>query len=400
MLIFYAYNNANIITMANLKFNLYQDQQGILLIRGTQIISHELVKSIRKNDIFDKVLVVDIPIINMKTIKFHNTKVLKQYVKTEKINNYYTNFLGNNIGEINVDRIFVNGGWNDSCYVINYFYQINNKIQVCMVEEGTTIYSLSRKYLLKMRPGLNWKGRFVNSLVERKYQSVCEKQLSKEVYTYSEKEFKRLNEDRGAEPIELPQICENNAKIKEVLLQSFTLDYNLKNVYDIIKIIYDKRKVVFLADYVYEDEQIRFIKLMINKIKPSQIIIKPHTGNTAHKLNFAKEIKQKYGAVYVDRNTYYFEGMNTSVDFSEKVLVSRGSGIMLYMKLIYGREPYLIFTYKLYNEYKTEGDIHRIGDLVDMIRNLYNDKSRIMVPESIDQFEEMIEYAYIQSLGY
>ena len=89
-----------------------------------------------------------------------------------------------------------------------------------------------------------------------------------------------------------------------------------------------------------------------------------------------------------------------SVDFSEKVFVSRGSAVMLYMKLIYGKEPYLIFTYKLYKEYKNQGDVNRVGDLVDMIRNLYNDKSRIMVPDSMSQYEQMVENAYIQSLGY
>lgn len=393
MLFFYAYTNANIITMTNLKCNLYPNEQGILLVRGTPSVSYEVLKAVEANEVFDKVLVADMPIINMKTIRFHRTKILKQYVKSKKINNYYTEFLCNNIGKIKCDKIFINGGWNEACYIINYFYRINNAVEVCIVEEGTGIYTLTRKTLLNMRPGLNWKGRIANCLAERKYRTASEKRLSTQVYTYSEKEYRRLNKDNKANPIELPKIDKENPKMQDILIQGVDVGDNKK-------IIYDKRKIIFLADYLFEDEQEYMINLIIKSIHPSKTIIKTHTSSTIHKLNFAKKIKNVETALYVDRDTYYFEGMNMFVDFSDKVFISRGSAIMLYMKLIYGKEPYLIFTYKLYKDYKNEGDVRRIGDLVDMIRNLYDDKSRIMVPDSMSQFEDMVYYAYIQSLGY
>lgn len=393
MLFFFAFNSANIITMSNIKLNMYPDEKAYLLVRGTPTVSYDLVDDIRKCGIFEQVMVIDMPVVDIKKVKFHKTKLLKYFSKRDIVYKYYNEFLDSNIEDNVCDILFIHGGWNEACYVAEYFYNINKKLEIRIVEEGTGIYSQTRKHLLKMRPGYSKKQLLASHVAEHKYLKHCYAALSDKIYVYSKDEYMRINDDKSVDIIELPCVDNNNNVLAEVVKNVCNIDSNLR-------IIYEKKKVIFLADYVYEDEQIILLQSILKEINARAVAVKVHTGCTAHKLNFAKQLKQKYGLMYVDRNTYFFEGLNMSVDFSEKVFVSRGSAVMLYMKLIYGKEPYLIFTYKLYKEYKNQGDVNRVGDLVDMIRNLYNDKGRIMVPDSMSQYEQMVENAYIQSLGY
>ena len=59
-----------------------------------------------------------------------------------------------------------------------------------------------------------------------------------------------------------------------------------------------------------------------------------------------------------------------------------------------------IFTYKLYDDYLQYGDVNQIEDAVLFCKNIYSDPSKIMVPNSKFEFENMVEEAFLRSLGY
>jgi hypothetical protein len=74
----------------------------------------------------------------------------------------------------------------------------------------------------------------------------------------------------------------------------------------------------------------------------------------------------------------------------KKIFVSCVSTTALNTKFMFGVEPYVIFTYRLYSGYRQNavtGDDWLANSLLDA----YEDKSRVMIPNSVHEFEEMIK---------
>ena len=51
-----------------------------------------------------------------------------------------------------------------------------------------------------------------------------------------------------------------------------------------------------------------------------------------------------------------FESICGEVDFSNKIFITRGSSSVLYMKQLFSKEPYLIFTHRLCSRYHCGND--------------------------------------------
>ncbi len=396
MNVFYAFNNTQIVNMVNTKLTYYNDEESYLIVRGSAIISSDLITAISNTKVFHEIYMMDMFEIDLKTVKFGKVKVVRSFIKGKLIKNYYTEYLKNAFHDKKCDRLFIVGGWTETVYIADFFKRNNSDLKLIIVEDGTIVYSMTRKELYNSRPMLKYNKKFnriLNKLVERRYAGNHINHITKEIYVWSKQEFLRLNKDKRAVPVELKRIDDDNIVLKEIL--ESTLDN-----YNNLCIYYDKRKVIYLADYIFEEDQNRLLNLIFKNIKPHRVIVKTHTGITKHRLEFAKSFTEKYRALYVDRNCYFFEALNTKIDFSNKVLISRGSTVLLYSKLMFGYEPYIILTYKLFKEYMREGDINLFDDYVDMLKNVYENPKKIMVPVSTYEFEEMLNRAYLDSLGY
>ena len=94
--------------------------------------------------------------------------------------------------------------------------------------------------------------------------------------------------------------------------------------------------------------------------------------------------------IYVDRNIYIFEALYAQLDNpSDKVLVSCASTATLNPKFMFGEEPYVIFTYRLYNTYRQVG-IERDDWIANALLDAYEDKSKVMIPNSMQELKDMI----------
>jgi hypothetical protein len=118
-----------------------------------------------------------------------------------------------------------------------------------------------------------------------------------------------------------------------------------------------------------------------------QVAAKIHTGDPLHAETFAKELEDR---VYTDREVYIFEGLYARMRERErKLLVSCISSATINPKFMFGDEPYVIFTYRLYNDYQTRpirGDDWIAGALLDS----YSDKTRVMIPNSMEELKTML----------
>lgn len=409
MVIFYAFTHLNMIQCMNTKIHYYPQEKAYLIVRVTPMVSKEIVDTIKKSNIFDDVFCIDMPLVDVKKIKWGNIKGLRTIRKMKVMYKFYEKYLSECFYGKKCDTLIISGGWNDSIFVAYYFAQNNPNLKILFVEDGNAAYVKSRKTLYEFRPDMLGKKKITKLaryLAERKYSKVGLKHLGREIYVSSPELYEKKKPDAEAIPLGLPCVDEHNSELRCVvkeMIQNNMRECEKKFYVDInnLSIIYDKRKIIFFPDYhIAESSQLALMDRIIHKVPDQYVIIKVHNSVTAHKRNFALEYRKKHGRMYVDRNDYYFETLFTQVDFTNKIFVSRGSSLMMYTRQNWGQEPFLIFTYKLYDDYLHYGDVNQIEDAVLFCKNIYSDPSKIMVPNSKFEFENMVEEAFLRSLGY
>ena len=86
---------------------------------------------------------------------------------------------------------------------------------------------------------------------------------------------------------------------------------------------------------------------------------------------------------------YYLTGNYTSEVVSFCMLIDKGSG--LEAKYIYNNEPHRIFTYRLYPR-RSIGLLNEkmLNIMTDDLIAAYSDKSRIHVPKSLEELEQIL----------
>lgn len=409
MIIFYAFSHLNIIQCINTKIHYYNEEKTCLIVRVSPTISKIIVDIVRNSKVFDEVFYIDMPNISMKKIPYGKVKGLRTFSKMKVLNRFYENYLKECFGEEKCREIIISGGWNDAIFVTYYFVQQNPELKILFVEDGNMVYVKSRVGLYKFRPdmaGKNRVTRLTRFFAERKYLRSGLKHLGKEIYVSSVSLYEKKAPDKDAVPLALPCIDRENPDLFHVvqeLAENNMREYEKRFYTDVSKIIifYDKRKLIFFPDYeIPESDQLIILDIIRRKVHEKFIIVKVHNSVTAHKKNFALDYNKKHATLYVDRNDYYFESLYTKIDFSNKIFISRGSSLMMYTKQNWGQEPFLIFTYKLYGDYLHYGDVKQIDDAVLFCKSIYRDPSKVMVPQSRFEFENMVEEAYLRSLGY
>ena len=77
------------------------------------------------------------------------------------------------------------------------------------------------------------------------------------------------------------------------------------------------------------------------------------------------------------------------------MLVSCASTATLNPKFMFGDEPYVIFTYRLYDTYRQCG-VERDDWIANALLDAYEDKSRVMIPNSMHELHNMIKNIHRQ----
>ncbi len=112
----------------------------------------------------------------------------------------------------------------------------------------------------------------------------------------------------------------------------------------------------------------------------SQTIVRKHP----------REHDQDYRGLDVSLSNSMWELFCLSSLSDKQVLISLFSTAQITPKLLYGKEPRLIFLYHLVPTSLTNERIENIDKFVQDIREKYRDKSRISIPTTMHKFEEAL----------
>ena len=76
----------------------------------------------------------------------------------------------------------------------------------------------------------------------------------------------------------------------------------------------------------------------------------------------------------------------------DNVLLSICSSAQIMPKILYDKEPWIIFTYKLYGLEKSNVYKNRFKPIIEMIKQKYRNMNKVVEPGSIKELEEVINY--------
>lgn len=88
-------------------------------------------------------------------------------------------------------------------------------------------------------------------------------------------------------------------------------------------------------------------------------------------------------------NMWELECINTITD--KHILVSFFSTVQFSPKMIANKQPYVIFLYKLFLSNLDGLEIPGFEEMIQQLKDKYDDSSKIFVPENIEEFKQIIE---------
>ena len=384
MIACFTWTNLQILNTTNARVNLYGDQKADLYIRMGRHISKELIAAVRASGVYENVFVLDPIVLSYKNMKLGFIPHLKVLLLKRAYEEAYTALLDHTAPNRKYERVLLAWFYAENAFVIDYFAKNTDHLAITLVDEGTGSYCYSKKELyFPMFMAGHWKDRLRRNLTERPIA----KRLAKNIDTMCLYRPEFCQPDIDYKKLTLPQIHpQTNPIIYGLLCKS-------ASSLDPTKFIrYDKRRYYYFSLFsqegkTFDEVSVEILDTMVKAGYEKQAVCKIHTGNTHHAANFALDYEDR---IYVDRDVYIFESLYAQLENpSDKVLVSCASTATLNPKFMFGHEPYVIFTYRLYNTYRQCG-VERDDWIANALREAYEDKSRVMIPNSMHELHGMI----------
>lgn len=281
---------------------------------------------------------------------------------------YYNRTLDNLLqGEANYSIFLTGSFFTDSLYLIDYFYRKNPRLIVEFYDEGTISYFNEENYLFRYGQHEGVKQSLIRFFCQGKFKYNY-KRLVKGIHLYAP----QLNHvmpklvTHGMKRINENEICQQ-------LLESVG-----KGIEDVHSVWYNKRNVLFFPPgrlKGYEDnydKTYEILSAIIEAVGARKLIVKPHP--TMIKQDPKKLQEFELEGIYVDNENYLFESNYEQMELNKKIFILRNSSIALNPKFMYGKEPFVIFTFRLYQYYHQNGEWKTERYASDLM-SIYKDKN-------------------------
>ena len=382
MIAFYAVSNLAIFNALNVKEQYYPDTGADLFVRYVNGTMVELVEWVRNTGVFDNVFTINFPVISTKAEGLGRVKLLRALSQGIKYQRFVSRYLNTMVPGKKYDVLLTLHMDSHCVYFADYFHRNNKKLSIEFFEDGTASYLRSRKFiaLRPIRMQLGFKAYIAKCFYQMPIRIRLRSVISRVLYIYAPEQY---DLKKGFRPKKL----EIGKTGREILTQiADAIDPTLR-------MRYEKRPIYYIANAKSRgeptyDDAYKILDCIIESVGRDKLIIKTHSSaSTENKLGFASQFEK---VAYVDRNVYLLEGLLSGItDIENKVIIARATTAMILPKLWFNKEPYIILTLRLFPYYGQYGDPG--GDeYIEMLRSMYSDPSRIMVPNTLGDLRIML----------
>ena len=391
MIACFAWTNLQILNTTNARVNIYKDKQADLYVRMGRHISKELVAAVKASGVYENVYTFDPITLDYKHIRFGNIPRLKSFLQKNAYINAYNALLDHTAPGKKYERVLMAWFFAENAFVINYFAKNTDHLAITLVDEGTGSYCYGKDQLYF--PSFMASGKWKNRVIRWYTEGLMAKRFAKNIDTFCLYRPEYCQPDIDYKKETLPQIREDVNPVMYGILKSVAAGIDQRQF-----IRYDKRRYYYFSLFSPEGKSFDMISInildtMVSATFHKQVAAKIHPGNTNHAENFAKSYEDR---IHVDRDIYIFEALYSQLENpSDKVLVSCASTATLNPKFMFDEEPYVIFTYRLYNTYRQVG-VERDDWMANALIDAYEDKSKVMIPNSMQELKDMLSRIHRQ----
>ncbi|GAA0319246.1 polysialyltransferase family glycosyltransferase [Bacillus carboniphilus] len=334
----------------NISKTLFATKQSDLYILNVSKVSLEIYKNIKDMDLFRNVYLIkvyaDLP--NRNRFLYLQNRISKIF----SIKNIIPN------PDDIYDKIFIVGTEVFSKSIYYYWQKKNNNIELNYYEDGTGSYF---RILMENRKML--KHKILNLLKGFDLLSKC-----KALYVYRPNcvmsRFKHID-------------------IKQIPIIQKDEDhlYELKRIFKNSSQPLSHRLIFFDSDFGDErilNQQIKFVEKIKSTLN-NRFFIKLHPNSNSNRYGEKIELLE---------TTEGFEMINLGQNMSDKILVSIASSACITPKLIYNEEPYIIYLYKLIDDWDAYAP--NFDFFINSVKDLYDIPERFFIPNNLKEFSDIL----------
>lgn len=379
MLAFYAITNLHLLNIVNVKNIYFPNEDADLYIAMSDRLSPTLINAIINLKLFNRIEYL--PASEKGKIElFNQTHYLRLIIRFFEVivSNYKSSqILTQKIGKIHYNHLFINDFGGSQICMMNYLNKYHHSFRISIIEEGAgVLYSNKDKIFF-----LSIQDRIFFTLFQLLTLNLVKKDVyirrTNAIYVYKPQLY---CSDAHLAPEMIPEINHSNNLVKKLLeneVQSLDISAYL-----------ERRYYYFASSEVMRDSYTTttlHINTLLSVIPENQLIIKDHPRFTNTELA-SSAYDQYLPNTYVDQRNYLLESIFSQINLDDKVLITRNSASVLHPKYMFGKEPYVLFTYKLYADNYTN-----IDKFASDLKLSYNNKEKIMVPENIEEMKKMLQ---------
>ncbi|MBR2706491.1 MAG: hypothetical protein IKE74_04535 [Mogibacterium sp.] len=185
-------------------------------------------------------------------------------------------------------------------------------------------------------------------------------------------------------------IIQDNGMLHEKLLARELTDeerLQIKNVFgyidddDLTPYIYlnqPLKEIMYCQDYMQTEKKI--IEMLAKELGP-ELSVRMHPREND---------KNHYKGLTINDNTQMWEIICSEESIDDKVLISSFSTAQFTPKLFFNKEPWVVFTIKAYKDYCDKQTIINAEKLIDLLREKYEKKKRVISVNNIAELEKIL----------
>lgn len=241
---------------------------------------------------------------------------------------------------------------------IDQVFRANNKAQIELFEEGSASYNPID--LLQMQP-------YLYRQVARIFHNTVDLREYRRLYLLNSRMY---FSDKADLVVEIP-------KFNDVYLQELRILFSDLNKQDIDKPIY------WISQFLNNEDFNLMLDQVLNKLNNyhDEVLFCQHPRN------------------YLENKYHFSENSGSHIwelkildkeDFDDKLLISVHSTACFSPKMLYDKEPYIIFIYKL-GSYEVSNMTPALEKTIAAFKASYSDPDKVMIPENIEEFEKCLK---------
>lgn len=298
-----------------------------------------------------------------------NTSKLRSFFYKVFLKRSISNAIKGDYSVRNYDAVYI---FSATKFPSDIIYQQKNA-QIFYIEDGMDSY-IGR---ICFQQNYSWKSKIINWVLRRDVKRI----IPQVVY------------------LNVPELCGSGLayEVRKIPNANFFIDEInaiFKRVFAYKKTnTYEGKKVIYLGQAFVDDGMGKGVECIEEKISNELLKIDNEIIYRRHPRN--KQVLANWN--HIDEGENMWELVCQENIDDDSVLISSFSTAMFTPKLLYGKEPWLIYTYRLYEDYFVENNIMTMGlnsgikKMCEKIKRFYRNPEKVICVEDIDELIRTIK---------